>query len=48
MNFESKNKKHLVARIIRINDFTKIANEFDSFKKKVMDAMDPDMSNKVH
>jgi hypothetical protein len=47
VDFEPKHKKDMVARVIRINDLTKVATEFESFKQKVIEVMDPTFSAKI-
>lgn len=45
--FEPKNRKDLVAIIIRMNDLTKVASEFDKFKQKCISLMDEQLSARV-
>ena len=47
LNFEPKNKKDFMFIIIRLNDLTKIASEFEVFKQKCISLLDPSFSQRV-
>jgi hypothetical protein len=43
LEFEPKEKKELVALVIRMNDITKVAQDFESFKQKCLHVTDETM-----
>jgi hypothetical protein len=47
LDFEPKNPKELVSLIIRINDLTKVANEYEKFKDSTIKLMGEQYQERV-